>query len=260
MINFLNYFFFFTYKMKLECKHYTMILGSIAAILFIVVIFLLMTQKTNENFYRDTIRDSMTMVASNNQLINLEQTFGFFAGLNSETKNPLLTSGCILQGYNNKNMLNSLSNYMYQYYTGQITADDLLNECNKLRVDWNEFGQLVQNCKLKCDEPNNLSILKITTSDFLLGYIVGLTIRKNDLNFPCADLINRTRSFIYDNDYENVLLYINTMIEVNAGLRTMDQAMDYLKGRNVNVEKIIDSFHTYCTQGCGDICDKQTGI
>jgi hypothetical protein len=260
MIKFLNYFFFFTYKMKLECKHYTMILGGLAAILFIILIVVLIKKKTNEGFYRNELKDSMSMVSASNQLINLDQTFGFFAGLNSETKNPLLTSGCILQAYNNKQMLNSLSNYMYQLYTGKIDENTFKAACDSLMVDFNEFQELLQNCKVKCDEPNDLSIFKITTYDFLLGFIVGLTIRKNGMMFPCFDLINRTQSFIYDNDIENTMLYINTMIQVNAGLRTMEDARAYLAGRNVNVDALIDSFHMYCSQGCGEVCNREKGI
>lgn len=235
----------------MDCKTISSILSVVCFILIIVLIVLLVKScKSKEGFYRNELKNSMSMVSATNELINLDQTFGFFAGLNSDTKNPLLTSGCILTAYNNKDVLNSLSNYMYQLFTGKINEETFKKNVESLSLSYDEFQQVLANCRMKCNEPNDLSIFKITTNDFLVGYLVGLTIKKNNMMFPCFDLINYVQKYIYDSPIDDLFLYVNTMIQVNAGKMNMDEAMNYLKGRNVNVQNLIDTYNKYCSAGC----------
>jgi hypothetical protein len=226
--------------------------------LLLIVLVVCFTKSSKESFYLEELKDYMVPLSGSNLLINLDQTFGFYAGLNSTTKNPLLTSGCILLQYNDKDKLILAANFLYQYHTSNIDKKTMLKKFEAIGISYSDFMKVFQFCQVECNK-SDINIYRITNEDFLLGFLVGVVIsQKDDKIFPCYSLINGMRQFMYDTPIESLLLYVNTVMQANGGEITQEEANEILKRNKLSRDKFKDMFKFYCKEFCEkkEVCNK----
>lgn len=218
--------------------------------LLLIVIIVCFTRRSKESFYLEELKDYMVPLNGSNLLINLDQSFGFFAGLNSVTKNPLLTSGCILLQYNDKDKLILAANFLYQYHTSNIDKETMMKKFEAIGIPHPEFMKVMEACSAECNK-SDINIYRITEEDFLLGFLVGVAIsQKPDKMYPCYSLINGMRQFMYDIPIENLLLYVNTVMQANGGAISKEEAEEILARNNLSRDKIKEMMKSYCQEFC----------
>jgi hypothetical protein len=225
-----------------------------------ILIFLLIRKSSKECFYLEELKDQMVatvgykgsvLLNGNNVLINLDQAFGFFAGLNNDTRNPLLTSGCLLQQYNDKDLLIFAANFLYQYHTENIPEDTMKSNFTNVGLDYAQFMGYMKQCRETCDK-SELNIFKITEVDFLLGFIIGTLIKQaKGEKIPCINLINAMRRFMWDCSMERLMLYVNTVMIANGGEITKEEGEEILKRNHIDKEQIKSKMRSYCDEYCG---------
>lgn len=205
-----------------------------------------------EDFQYDVLKNSIGMASGSNILINLDQVFGFFGGLSSETPLPLNTSDCFCNTFNDKDKLVLLGNYVYQYHTGYITNDEFSQRVNTLGGDFSNWREHFNLCKRQCEkDKGSRQVPRLFNHDQILGFLTGTIISESkDMMYPCYELIANVRDFLYHNDEIKVSEYINLDLSIKGGVCTKEYAETKLKSLNIDTVKLQESLKSYCEQWC----------